>query len=650
MNAKKPNFLDLDRRFYTYLWPYRLQLGLMLVTMAGAAVMDIASPWPFKFIVDNVIGKKPYGDALLRQLAASLYNDPYLMSISFVAMLVVFALLGGAMTFVYGYLQGMIQERTTFRLRSHVFAHLQSLSLAYHDQSRSGELMARVTSDAANVMDALVHTTGEVAINFLNFAGVAIAMFFINWRFSFIALAYAPLLYVLFRHFRRKIRAAADAARTEDGQILNVTHETLSGIRVVKAYGREAHEQHRFEEHGVARLYAGLQSALWGASFEPIIDLIKALSLATVILYGTYTIFAGDLTVGELLIFISYMSTFYNPLKRFSKLAGMLQVGAVSGQRLTQLLDTQSAVRDAPRAQSINRAAGRIEFRRVSFSYENAAAHALGDLSFVARPGQRIAIVGATGAGKSTLVNLMMRFYDPLNGEILLDGTNLRRIRLENLKQQFALVPQEALLFAVSVRQNIAYGKPDAGMHRIMEAAQAAHAHEFIMRMPDGYDTVLAERGASLSVGQRQRIAIARAVLQDAPILILDEPTSALDSITEYQTMEALERLMQGRTTFIIAHRLSTSRHADRILVIAAGRLIEFGTHDELMALRGYYSELVRLQTGDLNPPARPAPINTPRRGLSWVLAGQAPENQTRYSTREIAALLRETLNRVPSD
>jgi ATP-binding cassette, subfamily B, bacterial len=649
MNPKNASFLDLDRRFYTYLWPYRLQLGLTLITMAGAALMDIASPWPLKFIVDNVIGKKPYGDLLSRQAAALLHNDPYRLSILFVLMIVLFALLGGAMTFAYGYLQGVIQEKTTFRLRSDVFAHLQSLSLAYHDQSRSGELIARVTRDADNVMDALVHTTGEVALNFLNFAGVAIAMFFINWRFSFMALAYAPLLYLLFRHFRRKIRAAAEAERTEDGQILNVTHETISAIRLVKAYGREAHEQRRFDDHGIARLYAGVRSALWGSSFEPIIDLIKAVSLATVVLYGTYSIFSGNLTVGELLIFVSYMATFYSPLKRFSKLAGMLQVGAVSGQRLTQLLDTQAAVQDHPQALAIGRASGRIEFRRVTFSYANAAGHAIGDFSFVAKPGQRIAIVGATGAGKTTLANLLMRFYDPASGEILLDRVNLRQIQLASLRRQFALVPQEALLFATSVRDNIAYGRPEASFHRIVEASKAARAHEFIMRLPQRYDTILGERGASLSVGQRQRITIARAVLQDAPILILDEPTSALDSITEYETMRALDCLMEGRTTFVIAHRLSTTRNADRILVVGAGRLIESGTHDDLMALGGYYSALVRLQTGDTELPPTPRAGMGSCAGLNWVLADDARRDRY-YSTEEIAELVRTTRSQRASD
>ena len=593
---KKTSFLDLDRRYYQYLWPHRLRLAIVLVTMIGAAIVDIASPWPLKFIVDNVIGGKPFNDPLSQQVAILLHHDPRSLSIFFVLAIIVFAGLGGLMTFTYGYLQGIIQEQTTFALRSDVFAHLQSLSLAFHDRSRSGELIGRVTNDARNVMDALVHTTGEVLINFLNFIGIAIVMLFVNWRFSIIALAYAPILYLLFSQFRKKIKASAEVTRSEDGQILNATHETISAIRIVKAFGREIDSLRRFEEHGTARLRAGIRSALWESSFEPIIDLIKAIGTATVVLYGTYRIFTGNLTVGELLIFISYLSTFYNPLKRFSKLAGMLQTGAVSGERLTQLLDTQQIIQDHPGALHMGRARGQVEFNRVRFSYDETANPILEDISFQVKAGQKIAIIGATGAGKSTLANLLMRFYDPREGLVRLDGIDLRRIYLKDLRRQFALVPQEPLLFALSIRNNIAYGKPEASIKSIVEAARAANAHHFIMQLPYGYDTIVGERGGSLSVGQRQRIAIARALLQDAPILILDEPTAALDSVSEYEVMKALERLMEGRTTFIIAHRLSTIKNADLILVIEHGQVAESGNHTELMSLNGRYAEFVYLQ------------------------------------------------------
>ncbi|HEY3311939.1 MAG TPA: ABC transporter ATP-binding protein [Anaerolineales bacterium] len=658
---KTKSFLDLDQRYFAYLWPYRLQLGLTLVAMAGAALMDIAAPWPLKFIVDNVIGNKPFSE-LLSLVAQLLGNNPFLLSLFFVSMIVVLAGLGGLMSFTYAYLQGIIQEKTTFALRSKVFAHLQSLSLEFHDQSRSGELIGRVTKDAGNVMDALVHTSGEIVINALNFIGIAFVMFFVNWRFSIIALAFAPVLYFLFRLFRKKIKSSAEAERSEDGNILNVTHETLSAIRVVKAFGREGAEQRRFEEHGEARLNAGIRSALWESAFEPIIDLVKAVGIASVVGYGAYNVLHGQLSVGELLIFLSYLGSFYNPLKRFSKLAGMLQTGAVSGERLTQLLDTKQVVKDDPGAISIARVRGQVEFRQVSFSYTDSAPPALSDVSFLAKAGQKVAIIGATGAGKSTLANLLMRFYDPRQGEVRLDGTDIRKIKLANLRQQYALVQQEPLLFAISIRNNIAYGKPEASMKLIMEAAKAANAHEFIMQLPYGYATLLGERGGTLSIGQRQRIAIARAILQNAPILILDEPTAALDSVTEFEVMSALERLMAGRTTFIIAHRLSTIKNADLILVIEDGQLVEAGQHTDLLALGGNYAEFVLRQNGEPLPVSIEQSIKEAQqlneilsrsldgkkevgleleRDFNWVLVSQEQQELPGYSTKDLARLIK---------
>ncbi len=595
---KKASILDLDQRYYQYLWPHSLKLLLALLAMGGSAVIDIASPWPLKFIVDNVIGNKPFGNPIGQWAAGVLNYNPFFMGAFFVGVIVVLAVVGGILNFTYGYLQGIIRERTTFALRSRVFAHLQSLSLEFHDQSRSGELIARVTKDAANVMDALVHTAGEVVINFLNFVGIAVVMFFVNWRFSIIALVYAPVLYMLFGLFRRKIKASAAAERTEDGQILNVTHETISAILVVKAFGQEEEEQRRFEQYGTARLQAGLRSAFWESAFEPIIDLIKTAGMATVIWYGTTRILNQTLTVGDLLIFLSYLGTFYNPLKRFSKLAGMLQTGIVSGERLTQLLDTQQVIADAPDAVEVDRVLGYVECKNVTFSYKTSDLPSLSSISFAARAGQKVAIVGATGAGKTTLANVLMRFYDASAGQVLLDGLDIRGISLKSLRRQYALVPQEPLLFAASIRSNIAYGKPEANLKQIVKAAVAANAHEFIMRLPCGYDTILGERGSRLSVGQRQRIAIARAFLQDAPILVLDEPTAALDSASEREVMKAVERLMENRTTFVIAHRLSTIRDADLILVLEGGRLKEYGSHEDLMALHGRYAEFVELQNG----------------------------------------------------
>jgi subfamily B ATP-binding cassette protein MsbA len=602
---KKLRLLDLDLRYFLYLLPYSFRLILTVGTMLVVAALDVASPWPLKYIVDNVIGGQPFTDPIGREIVANVGADPRLLTAVFGLMIIALAALSGFFSFAYTYLQGAMQERMTLRLRSRAFAHLQALSLQFHDQSRAGEIISRVTGDAGLVMEALVHNMSEILANVFKFAGIAAVMLFVNWRFSLIALAYAPLLYFLFNAFRRNIKASAVVVRAEEGQMSAVTHEAVSAIRVVKAYGREAAEQRRFEEHGAARVEAGLRTVFWEASFEPIIDVIKAMGVAAVVWYGTAQIFAGQLTVGELLIFLSYLSTFYSPLKRFSKLAGSLQKAVVSGDRLAELLDSDQLMQDTPNAISMGRANGRVDFQLVSFSYDGRQP-ALRDVTFTALPGQMIALVGATGAGKTTVANLLMRFYDVTEGRALLDGIDVRHLRLKDLRQQFALVPQEPILFAASIRDNIAYGQPEASIAQIVAAARAANAHEFISQLPYGYHTVIGERGITLSGGQRQRIAIARAILRNAPILILDEPTASLDAASEHEVMDALKRLMRRRTTFVIAHRLSTIQNADMILVFEDGQIVERGRHDELVRRGGHYAKFVCLQYG--SPDFTPVP------------------------------------------
>ncbi len=592
--------IGIDVRYLSYLKSYSGLLFLSLVLILVVAVLDTLAPWPIKLIVDNVIGGKSFGGPLGEQFIAYAGTDQRVLTAILGIALLGLTVLQGLAAFAFEYMNGTIQEKATFHLRSDVFGHVQKLPLEFYDQSRMGDVVKRMTDDGGKVMVALVGSLGELLVNAVTFLGFAGVMLFINWRFSIIILAYVPLLFFLFITFRRNIRENAKTARSHEGQMTNQALETMEAIRVVKAFGREAYEQERFEAHGQERVRAGLRSVLWTASFSPIIDFIQAAGTAAVIWYGVSQILLGQLSVGELLLFLSYLNSIYKPLKKFGSLAGDLQKAAVGGERLSELLDADISIKQSPSARPLNRAKGQVAFDHVTFAYASAPDRpTLKDFNLRVEAGQVVALVGATGAGKSTITSLLIRFYDVTSGRITIDGLDLRDIRLQDLQRQFALVPQESMLFVTTIRDNIAYGRPGASEAQIVAAARAANADEFIRRLPKGYDTVVGERGATLSGGQRQRIAIARALLRNAPILILDEPTAALDAESEELVMGALERLMRGRTTFIVAHRLSTIRDADLIVVLDQGHVVEQGRHADLTRRGGHYARLVQLQRGE---------------------------------------------------
>ena len=591
--------IGIDARHLQYLRPYRLLLVVSVVLILIVALLDIIAPWPLKFIIDNVLGSKPFTGPGGEWLAAQLGDDQRVQTIILGSSLLTITILQGLAAFAYEYISGQIQERSSFLLRSDVFRHVQSLPLQFFDQARMGDMLKRVNDDAGKIMVALVGSMSDFLVNSVKFIGFAGVMLFVNWRFSLIVLAYVPLLLFLYFTFRRNIRATAKDARKQEGEMMNLTLETLSAIREVKAFGREDHQLAQFEEHGKERIRSALRSIRWEASFSPVVDFVQAANTAAVIWFGVSQVLIGNLTVGALIIFMAYLKDMYSPIRHFSKLSANLQKAAASSDRLARILDVNVLIQDAPDAQSLERAHGSIVLDGISFAYPNAPDKpVLEDIDLLVKPGKVVALVGGTGAGKSTVTSLLMRFYEATSGRILLDGQDIRKIKVGDLRRQFAIVPQESILFARSIWDNIAYGRPEATQAQILEAAKAANAHEFIVRMQNGYDTVIGERGSTLSGGQRQRIAIARAVLRDAPILVLDEPTAALDAESEELVMGALDRLMNGRTTFIVAHRLSTIRTADLIVVMERGRIIEKGDHEQLMASGGHYARMVQLQTG----------------------------------------------------
>ena len=597
---KKTNvpLLGIDARYLGYLRPYRSLLMFTIILIFIVAGLEALAPWPIKIVVDIVLKQEAFTSELGQQLLNGVGGDRRLLAAILGLALLGVTLLQGLATFTYEYIDGLIKERSAVHLQADAFRHMQQLSIHYFNRKRQGGILKRVNDDASRVMTALVSSLGDFLLNTVMFLGFAAIMMILNRRFSFIVLAYVPLLLYVFITFRRKIRATAKEARVYEGEMMNLTLETLGAIREVKAFGQETGQQGKFESKGRDRLQAGLRSLRWDASFDPIIDFIQALSTATVIWYGVSQVLSNAMTVGDLLVFLSYMKSMYSPLRKFSRLTADVQKAAAGGDRLAELLDTKVDIEELPDAVPLSRVRGEIAFHHVQFAYPEATSQpVLRDLNLRANPGEVVALVGHTGAGKSTIVNLLLRFYDLTGGQITLDGHDLRTLRLTDLRRQIAVVPQEPVLFAASVRENIAFGRPDANEQELIRAARAANAHEFICRLPDGYDSLLGERGATLSGGQRQRLAIARALLRDAPILILDEPTAALDAVSEKLVMGALERLMRGRTTFIIAHRLSTIRKADQIIVLEYGKIIEQGTHLELLGRNGTYAQMVQLQT-----------------------------------------------------
>ncbi|HMN28785.1 MAG TPA: ABC transporter ATP-binding protein, partial [Caldilineaceae bacterium] len=432
----------------------------------------------------------------------------------------------------------VVEERAVFQLRGDLFAHLQTLSLLFHDRIHTGELLNRVSRDTERVIGGLLSSGGDVLTSVVKFVGVVATLMFLNVRLSLLAFAFMPVFAVAFTVLRRMTKISAKIARYEEGRLFTTAHEILTNIRIVKAFGRHADEKRRFDQHGITLMDAELRAERWDAGFGVLIDLIKATVVVAIVWYGVNQILAGNLTVGGLLVFLSYLGSVYSPLKKISQVVGSLQKAAISGDRVSELLDDPAVLTtptnttlplalnganpSAPvyhnghsqNGTSLGRVSGRIEFERVCFGYDPSRI-VLREMSFVVEPGQKIGVVGPTGAGKTTLISLLMRFYDPTSGRILVDGHELRSVHPSLWCRQVALVTQESFLFAATVQENIAYGRPEATMEEIVRAAQIANAHDFIMQLPNHYATVIGERGATLSGGQRQRLTLARAVLYD---------------------------------------------------------------------------------------------------------------------------------------
>ncbi|HMF17673.1 MAG TPA: ABC transporter ATP-binding protein [Gemmataceae bacterium] len=575
-----------------YLKPYwRLALVSALLIIVGALV-GLLAPWPLQILFDNVLGGRPlpgFLDFFLGNL------NPIGLMLFVVISGVVLTLLHNGLTVLDNYVNTRMDQSMVLDFRSDLFRHAQRLSLSFHDQRRSGMLIYAINSQA-DAAARLVMAIPSLAQSLLTLIGMFWILLLIDWQLALLSLTVVPFLYYSVGFYMRHIQERLYQVRSMEGESLSIIHEAISMLRVIVAFGREDHEHGRFRSQGEKTVGARVKLTVRQTLFSLAVNTITAIGTALVLGYGAFRAMDGGITPGQLLVVMAYLALVYKPLETISSTIGSFQEIFVSLKVAFDLLDKVPEIKDAPDAQAIIRARGHIAFRNVHFNYKGRL-DTLKDVSFEAQEGEVIAVVGPTGAGKSTLVSLMPRFYDVVQGTVLLDGHDIRKLTLKSLREQISIVLQEPLLFSGSIAENIRYGRLDASMDEIMEAARSANAHDFILRLPKKYDTELGERGVQLSGGERQRIAVARAFLKNAPILILDEPTSSIDSKTEVVILDALDRLMLGRTTFLIAHRLSTIRRADQILVIDQGRLVEQGTQAELLCRGGLYRQLHDMQT-----------------------------------------------------
>jgi ABC-type multidrug transport system fused ATPase/permease subunit len=579
-------------RLLPYLRPRRGLAGASLGLIGVGAVLSLLTPWPLAIMIDTVLGNKPLPALLAPLDGLSKYA---LLAIAVGAGLALTALENGV-AIIAEYVNTKLDQTMVLDLRSDMFQHVHRLTQSFMDAKRTGQLMFEINNQAS-AAGAITVSIPPLIQAVVTLIGMFVVMYLIDPLLAGLSLSVVPFIYLTAGYYARRIQPQVVRVRNLESRSMTIVHEAVSMLRVIVAFGREDHEFHRFRNQGQDAVDSRVRLTVRQTAFSLVVTMLTAIGTALVLGFGAVAVINHRMTAGELLVVMGYVASMYQPLQQISTTVSSLQMQFITLRGALRLLDTVPDVQDQPGARELTKTDGRITFEKVWFSYSGRRG-TLRDVTFDAPGAARVAIVGPTGAGKSTILSLIARFHDPRDGRVLLDGHNVKELKLGSLRSHISVVHQEPLLFSLSLRDNIRYGRLDATDVEVEEAAKAANAHDFIAALPKGYDTQIGERGSRMSGGERQRIAVARAFLKNAPILILDEPTSAIDSKTESVILSALERLMEGRTTFMVAHRLSTISHCDLILVVNEGKVVEQGSHEELVARGGLYTELYEAQTG----------------------------------------------------
>ena len=577
--------LAIVRRFWPYARPYRPWLALTVVFIVLDAAIETAAVWLFKLLVDDVL--------VPRDVHALAW-----VALLFVAVTVA----GGLVGFADEVLQTWISERFLLDLRTRFYAHLQRLPLDFFEGRRLGDVLSRLTGDIQAIESFVLSGVGDALSYALRVMFFAAALFLLQWDLALVSLVVAPLFYVAARRTSALLKRASREKRRRSGSIGAVAEEGLANMALVQAYGREDTERERFHAQNLGAFRAQMTATRLRAGFRPLVELIELAGALLVMAYGTVKLSNGALSIGGLLVFLAYVSKLFSPVRGLSRMATGLYAASASAERVIEFLEERPTVVDPPAPLPAGRRRGEVRFEAVRYTYPGAAAEALRGVDLEVGPGEVLALVGRSGAGKSTVARLLLRFADPSAGRVLLDGADLRAYAVSDVRANIAVVLQETLVFDATVFENIAYGRPGATRAEVEAAARAADAHDFIVSLPNGYDTPVGQRGRRLSGGQRQRIAIARAMIRDAPVLLLDEPTTGLDAPSAQRILEPLRRLMAGRATIVIAHDLLTVRDATRIVVLDGGRVVDTGRHEELLARCALYRELWEARGADVVP------------------------------------------------